>query len=196
MDPDAVSTDTASNVTSVGVINKCYYAIIYPCQFLEITFLVRWELLIEWYNINNSYKRYPDGVTSDGNTTTTEYDITSVRQDVTFLDTNGGTNTFCAPISGFFLFSLKQYISVLGNILHLVYKIRIILQEKYLLLGIILISLRATFIIWCNWVTSCKFFIIFMHEIQVIVHYKRNVTLVSLCDMREALALFWLEYKW
>ena len=41
VDPDAVSTDTASNVTSVGVINKCYYAIIYPCQFLEITFLVR-----------------------------------------------------------------------------------------------------------------------------------------------------------
>ena len=47
------------------------------------------------------YWRYPDGVTSDGNATTTDYDITSVKQDVTFLDTNGGTNTFCTPISGF-----------------------------------------------------------------------------------------------
>ena len=41
IDPDAVSSDTASNVNSVSVINKCYYAIIYPCQFLELTFLVR-----------------------------------------------------------------------------------------------------------------------------------------------------------
>ena len=35
------NTDTINNVTSISVINKCYNAIIYPCQFLELTFLVR-----------------------------------------------------------------------------------------------------------------------------------------------------------
>ena len=35
------NTDTVNNVRSISVINKCYNAIIYPCQFLELTFLVR-----------------------------------------------------------------------------------------------------------------------------------------------------------
>ena len=38
-----IATDTVTNVTSVSVINKCYNAIIYPCQYLEVTFLVRWD---------------------------------------------------------------------------------------------------------------------------------------------------------
>ena len=38
-----IATDTVTNVTSVSVINKCYNAVIYQCQYLEVTFLVRWD---------------------------------------------------------------------------------------------------------------------------------------------------------
>ena len=35
------SSNNVSNVVSVSVVNKCYNSIIYPCQYLELTFLVR-----------------------------------------------------------------------------------------------------------------------------------------------------------
>lgn len=36
-----VSGNNVSDVVSVGVSNKCYNSIIYPCQYLELTFLIR-----------------------------------------------------------------------------------------------------------------------------------------------------------
>ena len=37
----ATTSNNVSDVTNVGIVNKCYNSIIYPCQYLEITFLVR-----------------------------------------------------------------------------------------------------------------------------------------------------------
>ena len=35
-----VATDTVTNVSSVSLINKCYNAVIYPCQYLEERILI------------------------------------------------------------------------------------------------------------------------------------------------------------
>ena len=35
-----IATDTVTNVSSVSLINKCYNAVIYPCQYLEERILI------------------------------------------------------------------------------------------------------------------------------------------------------------
>ena len=38
---ESTSSATVSNVSSVVVANKCYNSILYPCQYLHLSFLVR-----------------------------------------------------------------------------------------------------------------------------------------------------------
>merc|ERR1711910_35363 len=68
-DADIINPTTKNNyvmeVSSVEVMNKCYNPILYSCQFLELSFLVR----------------YPDGVSDE---MSTDYDIVAVTEDITY----------------------------------------------------------------------------------------------------------------
>jgi len=78
--PSSMSNNV-SDVFSVSVSNKCYNAIIYPCQYLELTFLVR----------------FPDGISDESST---DYDIIIVSEDVTFTDNSSGNTIYCSPKIG------------------------------------------------------------------------------------------------
>merc|ERR1712038_1062845 len=77
----ATTSNNVSDVTNVGIVNKCYNSIIYPCQYLEITFLVR----------------FPEGISNE---TTSDYDISMVREDVSYSDTSDGYVVYCSPTLG------------------------------------------------------------------------------------------------
>ena len=38
---ESISSGTVRNVSSIVVANKCYNSILYPCQYLHLSFLVR-----------------------------------------------------------------------------------------------------------------------------------------------------------
>jgi len=67
------------DTAEVTVTNKCYNPILYSCQFLELSYLVR----------------FPDDISNEG---TTDYDIQTVLEAVSYNDGSEGTNnyaTFC-----------------------------------------------------------------------------------------------------
>merc|ERR1712106_333052 len=84
-DADIITPDTKNNyvasVTSVSIMNKCYNPILYSCQFLELSFMVR----------------YPEGVSDE---LSTDYDIIAVTEDVTYNDGATGSVTYCPPMAG------------------------------------------------------------------------------------------------
>merc|ERR1739838_725490 len=69
------------NVANVEIMNKCYNPILYSCQFLELSFMVR----------------YPEGVSDE---LSTDYDIIVVTEDVTYNDGANGLVTYCPPMAG------------------------------------------------------------------------------------------------
>jgi len=73
------SKDYVYNVTMVDVINKCWNPILYPCQYLELPFLVRFK---------------------ETSVTTTDYDVTAVSETVTYNDETTGTEIYCTPMEG------------------------------------------------------------------------------------------------
>ena len=81
------------------VMNKCYNPILYSCQFLELSFLVRYIKIIRYklfkYKIN--IFRYPDGVSDE---MSTDYDIVAVTEDITYNDGASGSVTYCPPMQG------------------------------------------------------------------------------------------------
>ncbi|XP_023342539.1 uncharacterized protein LOC111712214 [Eurytemora carolleeae] len=84
-DADIVNPATANNyvnnVTSVDIVNKCWNPILYSCQYLELPFLVR----------------YPDWV---NDIASSNYDIASLSESVTYALSATGSETYCLPISG------------------------------------------------------------------------------------------------
>ena len=84
-DADIINPQTSQNyvknVTDVDIMNKCYNPILYSCQYLELSFMVR----------------YPEGVSDE---TSTDYDIIVVTESVTYNDGAPGIITYCAPMSG------------------------------------------------------------------------------------------------
>merc|ERR1711942_36230 len=81
LDP-ATSNSYVNNVTMTTVMNKCWNPILYPCQYLELSFMVR----------------FPE-VCSSGEFST-EYDIVSVTESVTYNDGSSGANEYCGPQDG------------------------------------------------------------------------------------------------
>jgi len=84
-DADIINPPTSQNyVKDVGLVeimNKCYNPILYSCQYLELSFMVR----------------YPEGVSDE---TSTDYDIIVVTESVTYNDGALGIKTYCAPMAG------------------------------------------------------------------------------------------------
>jgi len=70
-----------NNVTSVEVLSKCYNPVLYPCQYLELLFMVR----------------FPDSVADEY---TTDYDLAAVTEAVTYNDGSSGSRDYCAPNDG------------------------------------------------------------------------------------------------
>jgi len=79
--PDPSNKEAVHNVTSVEVMNKCWNPILYSCQYLELHLLVR----------------FPEG---NVDKTTTNYDVISVREEVTYEDETTGAMDYCQPMSG------------------------------------------------------------------------------------------------
>merc|ERR1711887_157398 len=84
-DADIINPTTKNNyvmeVSSVEIMNKCYNPILYSCQYLELSFMVR----------------FPEGVSDE---MSTDYDIIAVTQDITYNDGATGSNTYCMPLAG------------------------------------------------------------------------------------------------
>lgn len=81
-DIDGTSKNYVNNVVEVVVTNKCYNGILYPCQFLELSYLVR----------------FPDDISNES---TTDYDIKDVLEAVIYTDGDtGGSNNFSGCLSG------------------------------------------------------------------------------------------------
>merc|ERR1711879_478154 len=72
------SASTVSNASSVVLANKCYNSILYPCQYLHLSFLVRFP--------------------SSSELTTKDYDISSVLETVDFSDGSSQSQNYCSPI--------------------------------------------------------------------------------------------------
>jgi len=70
-----------TNVTSVEVLSKCYNPVLYPCQYLELLFMVR----------------FPDSIADEF---TTDYDLAAVTEAVTYNDGSSGSRDYCAPSDG------------------------------------------------------------------------------------------------
>eukprot|EP00092_Neocalanus_flemingeri_P034507 GFUD01037520.1.p1 GENE.GFUD01037520.1~~GFUD01037520.1.p1 ORF type:complete len:186 (-),score=43.30 GFUD01037520.1:181-672(-) len=75
----ATKNNYVNNVTSVEVMNKCYNPILYSCQFLELSFMIR----------------YPDCPEP-----CPDYDIIAVTETVTYLDGASANMTYCPILSG------------------------------------------------------------------------------------------------
>merc|ERR1712186_122085 len=70
-----------NNVTSVEVLSKCYNPVLYPCQYLELLFMVR----------------FPDSIADEF---TTDFDLAAVSEAVTYNDGSSGSRDYCAPNDG------------------------------------------------------------------------------------------------
>merc|ERR1711953_364925 len=76
----SISSASVRNVRSVVLANKCYNSILYPCQYLHLSFLVRFG--------------------SGSELTTEDYDISSVLETVDFSDGSSQAMEYCSPIQG------------------------------------------------------------------------------------------------
>jgi len=70
-----------ANVSSVEIINKCWNQVLYPCQYLELNFMVR----------------FPDSVSDEFSS---DFDLSAVTQTVTYNDGSAGSRGYCGPTSG------------------------------------------------------------------------------------------------
>merc|ERR1712080_18621 len=75
------SGNSVTNVTTTTVMNKCWNPVLYSCQYLELSFMVR----------------FPEGVTNEF---TTDYDIITLTETVTYNDGSMGSRDYCAPQDG------------------------------------------------------------------------------------------------
>merc|ERR1719219_1244159 len=77
---ESISSAPVSNVSSIVVANKCYNSILYPCQYLHLSFLVRFPAASEL--------------------TTMDYDISAVLETVDFSDGSSESVEYCSPNEG------------------------------------------------------------------------------------------------
>merc|ERR1712055_222482 len=80
-DISGTSKNYVTDAASVTVTNKCYNPILYSCQFLELSFLVR----------------FPDDISDEDST---DYDISNVDMTVTLSDDSTSTNAYSSVCTG------------------------------------------------------------------------------------------------
>merc|ERR1719219_3345315 len=78
--PTVAESISSAPVSNVVVANKCYNSILYPCQYLHLSFLVRFP--------------------SASEVTTEDYDISSLLETVDFSDGSSQSVEYCSPIQG------------------------------------------------------------------------------------------------
>ena len=83
-----------NNVTSVDITNVCWNSILYTCQCHEVSFLVR-SVQTVWFHELNLNSRFLDGCSH-----TSDYDIITVTQSVTYIDGSSGYHTYCNHMTG------------------------------------------------------------------------------------------------